>query len=186
MKRQLASPRAESCKEKAKEMAVNDCATHQKKYHVRRDYSKSSPSTPVQGSRTSRCQIFFSAFKYQNNECVKEVSKTIVKTPNSFKLSNLFGFNDFKHLSARSRNKLARQEVNDSDNQTGSWSKFNKNNQWWQNCPPLWRHQAKFKCLLPAVWVTINPSLLVLSSKFYSVNPPYIKLTGSVESAPQV
>ena len=38
-------------------------------------------------------------------------------------------------------------------------------------CPPHWRHEAKFKCLLPAVESLWNTSLLAPSSKSSSVFP---------------
>ena len=71
-------------------------------------------------------------FSTHISNCVKEVSETLVKFPTHFKLSNLLGFNDFRHLSARSRNKLARQEVNDSNIRSIGQSELKKSNQWWK------------------------------------------------------
>ena len=89
--------------------AVCNCTTHQKKYHVRRDYSKIQSVNSFPRKSDELMSIFlFSIHISKPSMCQGSVGD-YRQIPNSFKSSNLFGFNDFRHLSARSRNKLAKQ-----------------------------------------------------------------------------
>jgi len=82
--------RAESCEEEAKEILYLRLPSNE-------EATSGSKSQVLQGGGQGKLQ-----------------SSTMQRIRRS-KLSNLFGYNDFRHLSAGSRNKLARQEVNDSD-----------------------------------------------------------------------
>ena len=137
MKRQLVSPRAESCKEEVKESCSHRlCNTSEEVSCQEGLFRIKSVNSCPRKSNEPMSNLIFSIHISKQCVCQESVGD-YRQTPNSFKLSNLFGFNDFRHLSARSRNKLARQEVNDSDIKSIGRSELRKVINGGKDCPPL-------------------------------------------------
>ena len=146
------------------------------KYYFRRNYSKSSPSTPFQGSSTSRRQFSLSAPAYTICVCVKVASKTLFKFSNhhAFKLSNLFGFQRFQTLVCTEPQQIGKQEVNDSDTQID----------WPKRVQEEWSVVAKTVhliedtklslCILACCCVTIKYLTLGTFFQIFFSCPPYI------------